>query len=111
MQSHLSVRTIFSGLLLLVGIVVTTPIAAQRADPPVVTVPEVQFTQWKLANSLTVIALPDPTTATVTTSMWYKVGAKNDPEGRSGFAHRIFHRQYFRSPWDTPEQHSPGGTA
>lgn len=91
MKSHLSVRTIFSGLLLLAGIVVTTPIAAQRADPPVVTAPEIQFTQWKLANGLTVIALPDPTTATVTTSMWYQVGAKNDPEGRSGFAHLFEH--------------------
>ena len=70
---------------------VATPLAAQRSDPPVVTAPEIQFTQWKLANGLTVIALPDPTTATVTTSMWYEVGAKNDPQGRSGFAHLFEH--------------------
>ena len=75
----------------LAAIAASTPLVAQRADPPVVTAPEIQFTQWKLANGLTVIALPDPTTATVTTSMWYDVGAKNDPEGRSGFAHLFEH--------------------
>src|SRR5688572_17907065 len=71
----------------LAAIAIAAPLAAQRSDLPVVTAPEIQFTQWKLANGLTVIALPDTTTATVTTSMWYDVGAKNGPEGRSGFAH------------------------
>jgi zinc protease len=59
--------------------------AAQPAVPPV------QFTTWKLANGLTVYAIPDASTGTVTTQMWYDVGAKDDPEGRSGFAHLFEH--------------------
>lgn len=75
----------------LAAIAAATPLAAQQPAPPAVTAPEIEFTQWQLANGLTVIALPDPATATVTTSMWYDVGAKNDPEGRSGFAHLFEH--------------------
>ena len=37
------------------------------------------------------IAIPDPTTVTITTSVWYDVGSKHDPEGRSGFAHLFEH--------------------
>ena len=64
---------------------------AQDSATALVTAPPIEFTEWKLGNGLTVIALPDPTTATVMTSMWYDVGAKNDPEGRSGFAHLFEH--------------------
>ena len=66
------------------------PLAAQPA-PAAVTAPPIAFTEWKLANGLTVIALPDPTTANVMTSVWYDVGSKNDPQGRSGFAHLFEH--------------------
>ena len=53
--------------------------------------PEIEFTEWKLDNGLRVIAMPDDTTGTVTTSLWYDVGSKNDPAGRSGFAHLFEH--------------------
>lgn len=66
------------------------PLAAQPA-PAAVTAPAIEYIEWKLANGLTVIAIPDPTTANVMTSMWYDVGSKNDPEGRSGFAHLFEH--------------------
>ena len=66
------------------------PLAAQQA-PAAVTAPAIAFTEWKLANGLTVIAIPDVTTANVMTSVWYDVGSKNDPQGRSGFAHLFEH--------------------
>ncbi|HSG55151.1 MAG TPA: pitrilysin family protein, partial [Paracoccaceae bacterium] len=53
--------------------------------------PPIEFTRWQLDNGLTVIAVQDDTTATVTTSLWYEIGAKLDPEGRSGFAHLFEH--------------------
>ncbi|MEP3049731.1 MAG: pitrilysin family protein [Erythrobacter sp.] len=53
--------------------------------------PKIEYTQWTLDNGLTVIALPDDSTANVTTSLWYKVGSKHDPEGRSGFSHLFEH--------------------
>ena len=53
--------------------------------------PKIEYTRWTLENGLTVIALPDNSTANVTTSLWYKVGSKHDPEGRSGFSHLFEH--------------------
>ena len=55
------------------------------------TAPAIEYTEWRLDNGLRVIALQDDSTAQVTTSMWYEVGSKLDPEGRSGFAHLFEH--------------------
>ena len=55
------------------------------------TVPEIEYTMWTLGNGLRVIAIPDDTTSTVTTSLWYDIGSKLDPDGRSGFAHLFEH--------------------
>ncbi|MBB3033627.1 M16 family metallopeptidase [Alteriqipengyuania lutimaris] len=82
---------------LAVGVAVlafATPALAQEAAPdlePGLSAPEIEFTEWTLDNGLRVIAIPDEGTATVTTSLWYEVGSKHDPEGRSGFAHLFEH--------------------
>ncbi|MDP4576008.1 pitrilysin family protein [Qipengyuania sp. G39] len=56
-----------------------------------VVAPEIEYERWTLDNGLQVIAIPDASTGTVTTSMWYEVGSKSDPEGRAGFAHLFEH--------------------
>lgn len=61
------------------------------ADAPAISAPEIEYTEWMLDNGLRVIAIEDDTTSTVTTSMWYDIGSKLDPEGRSGFAHLFEH--------------------
>ena len=53
--------------------------------------PKIEYTMWTLDNGLRVIAIPDASTSTVTTSLWYDIGSKLDPEGRSGFAHLFEH--------------------
>jgi len=58
---------------------------------PTLSAPKIEYTRWVLDNGLEVIALPDNSTANVTTSLWYKVGSKHDPEGRSGFSHLFEH--------------------
>ncbi|MEL7688842.1 pitrilysin family protein [Citromicrobium bathyomarinum] len=71
-----------------------TPAFAQDDAPdlePGLSAPEIDFTEWTLDNGLRVIAIQDEGTATVTTSLWYEVGSKHDPEGRSGFAHLFEH--------------------
>lgn len=65
--------------------------AHAKGPPAAVTAPKIEYSQWTLPNGLRVIALPDPTTATVTTSVWYEVGSKHDPQGRSGFSHLFEH--------------------
>ncbi|RJY10377.1 M16 family metallopeptidase [Aurantiacibacter aquimixticola] len=70
----------------------TTPALAQDAgDAPALTAPEIEFTEWQLDNGLRVIAIEDDSTSTVTTSLWFEIGSKLDPEGRSGFAHLFEH--------------------
>ncbi|WP_126177003.1 M16 family metallopeptidase [Tsuneonella rigui] len=66
-------------------------LAKDAAAPAAISAPKIEYTQWTLPNGLRVIALPDPSTASITTSMWYEVGSKHDPEGRSGFAHLFEH--------------------
>ena len=41
-------------------------------------------------------ALRDPSTANVSVQVWYDVGSKDDPKGRSGFAH-LFEHMMFKS--------------
>ena len=75
-----------------IGAVLPLPALAQHAPASApLTAPAIEFEQWQLDNGLTVIAIPDGSTATVTTSLWYEVGSKLDPEDRSGFAHLFEH--------------------
>lgn len=65
--------------------------------------PKIEYTRWTLDNGLQVIAIPDRSTANVTTSLWYEVGAKHDPQGRSGFSHLFEHilsRQTVNMPYN-----------
>ena len=59
------------------------------AEP--VAIPPMQFTHRTLANGLEVYAAPDHATPTVAINVWYHVGSKDDPAGRSGFAHLFEH--------------------
>ena len=52
--------------------------------------------QRRLANGLTLLALPMAGTASVSVQLWYRVGGKDDPPGRSGFAH-LFEHLMFKS--------------
>lgn len=90
LKSNLLAACGLIGLLALAAPTMAQEVAADGASPALVA-PPIEFTQWQLANGLTIIAVQDLTTATVTTSMWYDVGAKLDPEGRSGFAHLFEH--------------------
>ena len=76
------------------ALVIAAPASAQtRAAAPASTlsVPPLDFRQRKLANGLTLISMRDTTTPNVAVSLWYDVGSKHDPEGRSGFAHLFEH--------------------
>ena len=64
---------------------------ATQAQAGKISVPPLQFKERRLANGLRVITMRDTTTPNVMTSVWYEVGSKHDPEGRSGFAHLFEH--------------------
>jgi zinc protease len=72
------------------------PLPGWAQRPTALRVPPIEFTQRTLANGLQVIALPDRASATVSVQVWYRVGGKDDPPGRSGFAH-LFEHMMFKS--------------
>ena len=62
-----------------------------------------KFTSRTLANGLKVYAMPDPNTANVSVQVWYDVGSKDDPVGRSGFAH-LFEHIMFKATRNMPAE-------
>src|SRR5580765_3701476 len=57
----------------------------------------VKYTQFKLANGLTVILHEDHAVPLVTTNMWYHVGSARERPGRTGFAHLFEHLMFMGS--------------
>jgi zinc protease len=57
-----------------------------------------------LANGLRVYAIRDTNSANVSVQVWYDVGSKDDPRGRSGFAHLFEHIMFKATRNMVPEQ-------
>ena len=56
-----------------------------------------------LANGLKIVSLQDNSSPTVAIHIWYNVGGKNDPVGKSGFAH-MFEHMMFKSTKNMPNE-------
>ena len=82
--------------LLLIG-----PLLAQ-ADTAL-KLPPLEFRERVLANGLTVLSHEDHGSPTVAVQVWYRVGGKDDPPGRSGFAH-LFEHMMFKSTRNMPNE-------
>ena len=78
---------------------------AKTANPVTrpATAPPIAFTKRTLANGLQVYASLDRSTPNVTVQVWYGVGSKDDPAGRSGFAH-LFEHMMFKATRDLPAE-------
>ena len=69
----------------------TTAIQERLAPLPAIDIP---FTRFVLNNGLTVIVHEDHKAPIVAVNIWYHVGSKNEPQGRSGFAHLFEHLMF-----------------
>ncbi|MGA9996826.1 MAG: pitrilysin family protein, partial [Pyrinomonadaceae bacterium] len=58
--------------------------------------PRINFKERTLANGLKFYSIEDHSSPTVAIHVWYHVGGKDDPQGRSGFAH-LFEHIMFKS--------------
>src|SRR6266852_6193093 len=56
----------------------------------------------KLANGLNVVIAPDTTVPVVTVGVYYKIGFRLEPRGRSGFAH-LFEHMMFQGSANAPK--------
>ena len=81
-------------LLVCLGLTVAVVASAHAADA--LSIPPIAYKQRTLANGLQVIGIEDHTSPTVAVQVWYHVGSKDDPAGRSGFAH-LFEHLMFKS--------------
>jgi zinc protease len=68
--------------------------------------PKIPYQLTKLPNGLTVILSEDHSTPIVHLSLWYHVGSKDEPKGRTGFAHLFEHMMFKGSKNVEPEQHT-----
>lgn len=74
------------------ALLIALPAAPAVAQAPAVK--PIAYTQRTLANGLRVFAVPDKGAASVAVQVWYHVGSKDDPRGRSGFAHLFEHLMF-----------------
>jgi len=76
----------------------SAPAAAQdaKAAPLADLVSKVQipYESFKLDNGLTVLVHTDRKAPVVAVSIWYGVGSKNEPKGKTGFAHLFEHLMF-----------------
>ena len=66
------------------------------ATAPILKVAPIVYRERRLANGLQVITVENRASPTVSVQVWYHVGSRDDPSGRSGFAH-LFEHMMFKS--------------
>ncbi len=77
-------------LITLFIVVISVSVAASGQ----LTVAPINMKERSLANGLRVVTVQDNSNPTVSIHVWYDVGGKNDPPGRSGFAHMFEHMMF-----------------
>src|SRR6478672_3748170 len=91
--------------LILAAALLGTPFGASAAAPSRSSaIRPLAFTERTLANGLRVYAIRDTSSPNVSVQMWYDVGSKDDPRGRSGFAHLFEHLMFKATRNMAPEQ-------
>ena len=55
---------------------------------------EPRASEFKLANGMQVVVIPDHRAPVVTHMVWYRVGAADEPQGESGIAHFLEHLMF-----------------
>ena len=77
------------------GALLLVPVAtAQETAPLPMALPEIAYEKFVLDNGLRVIVHEDHKAPIVAVNLWYHVGSKNEPEGKSGFAHLFEHLMF-----------------
>jgi len=84
-------------IFLILGLLTTVELNAQVKVAPLT------INQRTLSNGLRVVSLQDNSSPTVAIHVRYNVGGKNDPIGKSGFAH-MFEHMMFKSTKNMPNE-------
>ena len=73
-------------VLMLAMLALTQTTLSARAAP--------RISEFKLANGMDVVVVPDHRAPVVTHMVWYRVGAADEPPGKSGIAHFLEHLMF-----------------
>src|SRR4026209_2445075 len=65
-----------------------------------------QVQEFVLDNGLKVLLLEDHKSRAVTFQVWYRVGSRNERDGKSGLAHFLEHMMFKGTPRTGPEEYS-----
>ena len=91
-------QRLISASLLAIAAALPTPVFAQDARPApladLVSKVTIPYESFKLDNGLTVLVNTDRKAPVVAVSVWYAVGSKNEPRGKTGFAHLFEHLMF-----------------
>jgi len=87
-------RKILAGPFLVCALLLAGPVAVPGVAQT--RIPQLKFTDRTLPNGLRLLSAQDRSSPTVSIQVWYHVGSKDDPPGRSGFAH-LFEHIMFKS--------------
>ena len=96
---------VFLAIILLIPVTVLTQSAIK--------LPKFKYQDYKLKNGLRIILHEDKSTPIVSVNFWYHVGGKDDPPGKSGFAHLFEHMMFagsknYDARFSTPLQEAGG---
>jgi len=97
--------TLLASALSSVSLLLAPMAMAQEAPAPVADLVgkiDLPYDRFTLPNGLTVLVHTDRKAPVVAVSVWYGVGSKNEPRGRTGFAHLFEHLMFYGS------EHVPG---
>jgi len=78
------------------------PAATSPTSAPVSDLPQIAFEKYALPNGLEVILHEDHRMPEIAVDVWYKVGARDEAPGRTGFAH-LFEHVMFQGTKHIPE--------
>lgn len=90
----------FSAAVLVLPLLLPYPLAASAKDPTPVSLSalvakvRIPYQSFTLANGLRVLIHTDRKAPVVAVSIWYDVGSKHEPAGKTGFAHLFEHLMF-----------------
>ena len=97
-KNHLLIQIILSLSLVTTGALAQEDIASQV---------NIEYEMFTLDNGLTTIVNTDSSTPTVFVGIWYGVGSKDEPDGKTGFAHLFEHLMFQSSENHAGEYFTP----
>jgi zinc protease len=94
---NLSRLALFAAATALSGTALAAPEAAPAPLSALISQVNIPYQMFKLGNGLTVIVHEDHKAPVVAVSVWYHIGSKDEPRGKTGFAHLFEHLMFYGS--------------